>query len=291
MPTKVKRAAAAVAGKNGYSLISHEKFRQLYASLLKYKLIDDYLSSRSAKSYQGAHGLEASVVGVTLDLQAGDKVFLAPGRLDTTRLKDVPLRNVLSDFEAKDAPKSTDKSAPSKGRKRGSSISAAKINAERLAAATGEAVANKLTKNGKIVVVFLDGDAETFEACREAFEFASAQKLPILYVVEASARATQDDHLAEQSALFPMITVDAHDVVAIYRVAQESTVRVREGGGPAMIACMPYVLQGPPVDPVAGLEFYLSGKGLFRDAWRLSVLEGFDRELELACLPLSDPLA
>ena len=57
MPTKVRArsAAAAVAGKNGHSLISDEKFRQLYATMLKYRLLEERLRFGLADSAEGAH--------------------------------------------------------------------------------------------------------------------------------------------------------------------------------------------------------------------------------------------
>ena len=64
--------------------------------------------------------------------------------------------------------------------------------------------------------------------------------------------------------MFPVITVDANDVVAIYRVAQESIARARDGG-PTLIACVPYAAEGMSASPIANMERYLAGKKLFDD--------------------------
>ena len=80
MPTKVRArsAAAAVAGKNGHSLISDEKFRQLYATLLKYSLLEERLHSGFADNAEGAHSQIAGAAGVTLNLEREDTVVLTP---------------------------------------------------------------------------------------------------------------------------------------------------------------------------------------------------------------------
>ena len=70
MPTQLKgrSTAAAVAGKNGYSLISNGKFRQLYAALLKCELLEERLGSFPAHGADGTQNLMAAAVGLMLDL-------------------------------------------------------------------------------------------------------------------------------------------------------------------------------------------------------------------------------
>ena len=63
----------------------------------------------------------------------------------------------------------------------------------------------------------------------------------------------------------PVLTVDGEDAVAIYRVMQESVLRARQGGGPAVLwavmtptrslATMPASSQ-----PIARLRSYLSAR-------------------------------
>ncbi len=70
----------------------------------------------------------------------------------------------------------------------------------------------------------------------------------------------------------PAIFVDADDAVAIYRVAQESIGHARIGGGPALIECVPFVLEraGKRVaaqDAIVGLERTLLQRGVGSRAW------------------------
>jgi len=286
MPTKVRARSAAVAGKNGHSLISDEKFRQIYATMLRYRLLEERLCFGSADYSAGGQSNIAGAVGVALDLEPEDTVVLTPRSFVTNFVKGVPLQAMLNHRNAN-------------GTAHGSAFSYSAVGvltpgspnvSAQLGFATGAALANKLAKNQKVALAFVEGDTAALAACREALELAAAQKLPLLYVIEKRPGDRQGDVLAEIGELFPVITVDAHDVVAVYRVAQESIARVREGGGPALIACMAYSLNGAPVNAVANMERYLTGKNLFRDGWKDEVITEFKREMDRACLPQADPM-
>ena len=92
---------------------------------------------------------------------------------------------------------------------------------------------------------------------------------------------------------FPIIAVDANDVVAVYRVAYESVERVRQGGGPVLVEAKPYRLYSPSKrhvatrgaaerDPLAHMERYLKAKGLFTSRWKNQVVQEFSRKLDAA---------
>ena len=100
----------------------------------------------------------------------------------------------------------------------------------------------KMKKTGNVVVVF--SCASDHGDWHEALRVAGAGSLPILFIhcdqlsSHKSGRAKQQDiALQAQSNGFPGIPVDGHDVVALYRVAHESIVRARRGGGPTLIEC------------------------------------------------------
>lgn len=273
MPTKVKvrSAAAAVAGKNGHSLISDAKFRQLYATMLKYKLLEEHLGSGSESNIAGA-------VGVALDLKREDTVVLTPHNFLTNFVKGVPLQAMLKHQHANGTVRGVafNYSAVSVLTSASSSMSA------QLGFATGAALTNKLAKNQKIAVAFVEGDANALIGCKEALELAASQKLPILYVLDKRAGDRHGEILSKLDEMFPVIAVDAHDVVAVYRVAQESIARVREGGGPALIACAPFPVNGSPVNAVENMERYLLGKKLSQDRWKNEAIAEFRNEMDEA---------
>jgi TPP-dependent pyruvate/acetoin dehydrogenase alpha subunit len=78
------------------------------------------------------------------------------------------------------------------------------------------------------------------------------------------------------------MTVDACDVVAVYRVASESIAHARQGFGPTFIECQQW--DGPDAtrNPLLNMEKYLDRKGLFNRATRAEIAKGFDLELDAA---------
>ena len=81
----------------------------------------------------------------------------------------------------------------------------------------------------------------------EAASLASRHRLPIVFMVENCAQShpsgtgtvQSDDDLRDRAEAygFPGITVDGNDIVAVWRVTQESIHRARSGAGPTLIEC------------------------------------------------------
>lgn len=79
-----------------------------------------------------------------------------------------------------------------------------------------------------------------------------------------------------------MIRVDGCDAVAVYRVAHESSVRAREGGGPTIMECTTWPVDRAPQDPLVHLERYLTGKKLFRQDWKRRLEKRYSKALDEA---------
>jgi TPP-dependent pyruvate/acetoin dehydrogenase alpha subunit len=222
---------ARVAGKNGFSLISDQTFRDLYAALLQCRMLDDRL--RADVRYERWTGREASTAGVTACLRSGDSVMPTPRGVLAGYLQNARLAHGSVDAPAQ------------------------------LAAATGDALRHKLEKLGNIAVVFTCTDklAGRPNDAREIFSTAATHCLPVLYVLEGSLPP------ADFCGLIPVIRVDDSDAVAVYRVAYESTTRAREGGGPTVMECAAWPGKQSE-DALLKLENYLAGKKLFRREWK-----------------------
>ena len=95
------------------------------------------------------------------------------------------------------------------------------------------------------------------------------------------ASAGEDNSSETVGYGFPGITVDGNDAVAVYRVAQEATERARSGGGPTLIEAQIFPGYGFS-DPIAAMESYLTGKGLFSEGWKKEIMALFQRELDAA---------
>lgn len=237
--------SARVAGKNGFSLISDEKFRELYAALLQCRMLDERL--RTNTGYERWVGREAGSAGVAACLHSGDSVASTPRGLLASYLLNASL--------------------PPAGK-------TATTTTGQLAAATGDALRHKLEKHGNIAVVFACAD-DPDHAC-EVFATADRHSLPILYVLEGGSTLT------EICGDLPVIRVDGCDAVAVYRVAHESIMRAREGGGPTIMECAAWPNGSEPQDPLARLEHYLAGKKLFRQDWKQRLEKKYHQTLDKA---------
>lgn len=223
--------AARIAGKNGFSLISDETFRELYAALLQCRILDERLLASAG--YERWAGSEAGTAGLIACLRSGDSV--TPTR-----------RGLLAAYLQKASlpmPRET-----------------VQEPLAQLAAATSDGLRHKLGRLGNITVVFTYAGEP--DRMHEVFATAASNSLPVLYVLECG------EPLADVCGGIPVIRVDAADTVAIYRVAHESTRRAREGGGPTIIECAAWHGDDDLQDPLAKLERYLAGKRIFRQDWK-----------------------
>ncbi|WP_446742844.1 thiamine pyrophosphate-dependent enzyme [Silvibacterium acidisoli] len=262
--TQKKNGAAEVAGKHGFSLISDEKFRQIHSQMLRHAKAHRSIAKNITAD------LTALAVGVLMHLQPEDTVVLTRRHIASALIKGMPADELARVRKTRNG-----------GLQDASSnviFTAGVSPATQTGFAIGVALSNKMAKDHKLTVVFLEGGAAAVHASQEALEIASEYQLPIVFVVDVCAE--EADELNGLSELFPVINVDAHDVVAVYRVAQESTQRVREGTGPAMIVCLPCEGEKAKADSVASFEQYLTRKGLFNQRLKDKALAGAERELE-----------
>ena len=82
-------------------------------------------------------------------------------------------------------------------------------------------------------------------------------------------------NLLSRDGGFPGVIVDGQDVVAVWRVAQESIHRARNGGGATLIDCRMEAER----DPLAHMEHYLRKRSLWDEEWRKQVEERLRGEL------------
>ena len=120
--------------------------------------------------------------------------------------------------------------------------------------AGGAALSAKLRKSGQVTVCFL-GDGAT-NTCRfhEGVNFASVNKLPIVYVVENNRYAettpissmTNVIDVSEKAKAYgiPGMTVDGQDPFAVYESSGEALARARKGEGPTLLECQTFRFAG-----------------------------------------------
>lgn len=244
---RIKSAESArVAGKKGFSLITDEKFKELYALLLQCEMLDERLLAGSA--CERWRGDEAATAGVAACLRRGDSITPTP-------------RGVLAGYLQHGTinPQAC----------------AAGNAMEHLASAAGDALRQKLEKLGHVAVVYTS-IMDAPDRAGEILAVAAKLSLPVVCVTDGG---TPDENCR---AIPPVIRVDGADAVAVYRVAYESITRARDGGGPTIIECTTWPLKDEAADPLLKLEQYLTGKKLFRKDWKKRLEQRYRNALDAA---------
>ena len=316
MATRVKEPAPAPAVAHESPLISHDKLRLLYATMLKCRTLEErvhalFKQSKFSSNDGAAIGEEAAAVGTAIDLRPDDTIGSSPHDFITAFIKGAPLDKIFCHLFAR-------ANSPGKGRSSPAHFGYAPLNvitpsstiAAQWKISAGVALANKMKKSGSIVVAYSGDGCTSLDLLHEALNFAGAHNLPIIFVCQNNLGAdpanprsqamVPDIGVKAQSYGFPGITVDGNDVVAVYRVAQEAFARARRGHGPTLIECQTYRWYGhsetgpgkhrnpqemerwKAKDPIAGMEKHLAGKGLFTPPWKQELLEAFNKELDAA---------
>jgi len=236
------------------SIISSDKLRQLYTTMLKCRILESHVRKFSGVS--SWKGREAVATAAAIDLQLHDAIVAFPSTVIPSFLRGTALQSVLDSHSA-----------------------AQKLNKSQAecALATGIAYARSVENKESVTVAFLSDSPERYDGGREALRFAGEHKLPILYLYGGPL----PDAMQAYAYGFPLIPVDGNDVVAVYRVAHECLVRARQGGGPSMIAHSGCSRNGAPAknDPILKMERYLSRKGLFTDELKLRTIREFEKAI------------
>jgi len=253
--TASQAQAAPTTTNNDASPSSGEMLRRRYVSLLRCRRMEEQISGSPelAARYDFTVGQEAVAVGAAADLGDGDTLAVSQRNLAALVAAGVTPREILREFQAC--------GCRSTGLLAFSSLSEDPFNT-----ATGIALAHKLAKQGRVVVA-IGGDAAE---ASEAMKLAGSGKLPVIYVVKNSvgedgayAPHLKPVNLLSRDGGFPGVIVDGQDVVAVWRVAQESIHRARNGGGPTLIDCR----MDRARDPLAHMEHYLRKRSLWDEAW------------------------
>jgi acetoin:2,6-dichlorophenolindophenol oxidoreductase subunit alpha len=111
-------------------------------------------------------------------------------------------------------------------------------------AALGFALANQRLRPGKIAVAFFGEGATNQGMMLESFNLAAIWKLPVLFVCKDNGQALMtpsssvtSGNLMERARGFGLraVEVDGGDVEAVWKVANEESMRLRHGEGPVFI--------------------------------------------------------
>jgi TPP-dependent pyruvate/acetoin dehydrogenase alpha subunit len=281
-------------------LIPNAKLRQIYVAMMQARSLARVVPARRRNN--ATLGIEACLVSPAIDLGAGDLVSDALGGGVIEFLRGAMLVEVLGSEKISrrrgvtadcgeaarlpEAPGVTERIWAALGAAAALKAASARIKVE------AKAAGNEAKQPGVVVVYALPGEATT-AVWQKTLTFAREKQLPVLFVILPSTpRKGNTAKAAGLCALailcgVPGIAVDADDAVALYRVAQESIGHARIGGGPALMECVPFVLQTteskrrPATDAITGLERYLLQRGVASRAWIEREAKSFAKRAEV----------
>jgi hypothetical protein len=285
-------------------LIPNAKLRQIYAAMVRLRALGEALASRSRKAGLNLGDWHACLVSTSVDLGPQDVASDASLRSDTqSRILDFlrgdPAEAVLNPEQsgAKRPRRKTLAECSSAGR-----LPAGVGIQERIWAAIGAAGAAKAkTKALKaagtalepsgVAVTYVGAEELATRLWRKVLAYASIESLPILFIVLPADSSGRGPRTGTTSAIalqhgIPGMAVDCEDAVAIYRVAQEAIGRARDGGGPALIECVHFVIDGTKsartrADAIAALEQYMLSRGVATRTWMEGEARAFRKRIGL----------
>ena len=285
-------APVQAANGNGASQSNRDILRKAYSAILKCRMMEERARDYdSILAYDLTAGHEAIVVGASIDLKPDDAVAASYRNFAAHVAMGTPLKYLLKESSANNSDKSR-ALIFSKRCSLSGTTSSALLGDDPLNLATGLALFHKLEKKANVVVAFWDEDAASLEASQDALKFAGIHKLPIIYVTRGAGLddlgSRKHSALEEFSYLakdygFPSILVDGNDVVAVWRAAQESIHRARNGAGPTLIECQTDAAEFE--DPLAHMQHYMSRRGVWDEEWKQQVVEQINTEIAEAMRP------
>ncbi|HVP54561.1 MAG TPA: thiamine pyrophosphate-dependent enzyme [Candidatus Eisenbacteria bacterium] len=288
-----------------------EVLRTLYSVLLKTRMLEERVLALSRAGRipgVGVPGLggEATEVGACIGLQPDDSFCSSQPKLAMQVVLGTPLEQVLARLLR---PR---KNSPTREAGNGSSqvrvLPTTATLSGQFDIAAGVALAYRQLAKPNVVVALADDGLAALGFWHEAASMASRHRLPIIFMVENCAQSHTggaspffaDEDLRDRAEAYgmPGITVDGNDIVAVWRVTQESIHRARCGAGPTLIECRTWrwhaeadnpSANGPSRskllrqnDPLHHMEHYMQKRKLWKQAWRDKLVTDYRSALAAA---------
>jgi TPP-dependent pyruvate/acetoin dehydrogenase alpha subunit len=262
--------------------------RNLYSTMLRCYMVEERaeLLARERQSKPKVlvdRGLEATMIGSLVELRAGDAIS-SEASLAARMFAGQPLELYFADL----CGLSAEYLAFAPGAVEGAVhlLATAQTVATQMNVAAGYALAQKKLQRRNVTVVLLPEAVDALGYWHEAALLAVSERLPMIFVsVNRMVPTALGNSEARQRAVaygIPGIAVDGGDVVAMWRVAQESIHRARAGAGPTLIDSHVPSPQAKGSDPLGRMQHYLEKRKLWKQAWKDELVQKFAAEIDEA---------
>jgi TPP-dependent pyruvate/acetoin dehydrogenase alpha subunit len=259
-----------------------------------------FLQGRVVGGVYTAQGHEATTVGAAMTLRDGDCIVPQHRDLGMHLVRGGSPRAVMCQWLARG-------NSPTLGRDGQMHIGdmhhgivpMISMLGESLPVACGVALTMKMRKRSTIVLASCGDGATNTGPFHEALNFASVQKLPIVFVIENNGYAYSTptvkqfaiQNLSDRALAYgmPGQSVDGNDVLAVIEAVGQAGEHVRSGKGPALVECKTFRVRGHSEadkadyvskelreewlakDPIARFEAYLSAENILTAADKAAI--------------------
>jgi TPP-dependent pyruvate/acetoin dehydrogenase alpha subunit len=259
-----------------------------------------FLQGRVVGGVYTAQGHEATTVGAAMTLGDGDCIVPQHRDLGMHLVRGSSPRAVMCQWLARG-------NSPAMGRDgqihigdmHHGIVPMISLLGESLPVACGVALTMKMRKRSTIVLASCGDGATNTGPFHEALNFASVQKLPIVFVIENNGYAYSTptykqfavQNLSERARSYAMPgkTVDGNDVMTVMEEVREAVQHARSGQGPALVECKTFRVRGHSEadkadyvpkelreewlakDPITRFEAYLRQNDMLTDADKAEV--------------------
>jgi TPP-dependent pyruvate/acetoin dehydrogenase alpha subunit len=240
--------------------LGQDDLLQIYYFMLLTRAMEDrtrtlFLQGRTVGGVYTGQGHEATTVGAAMTLREDDCIVPQHRDLGMHLVRGTSPRAVMCQWLARgNSPTLGRDGQLHIGNMHAGIVPSISMLGESLPVACGVALPMKMRKRSTIVLASCGDGATNTGPFHEAMNFASVQKLPLVFVIENNGYAYSTptykefaiQNLSDRALAYgiPGESVDGNDVLAVIDTVGRAVEHARSGKGPAIVECKTFRVRG-----------------------------------------------